>query len=495
VTCAVLPYDLIRRRAIEVELEIRRRQQQHLRDRSTPEPRAVTQHYGEWIAGVRPEYRWDAPHFRVMQHALDEVTAGRLRRLFFQIPIRHGKTEHNTIGYGAYRLQRNPTTRIIMGSFNQAAANRTSRKIRRLARACGVVLSRDRDTAAEWETEEGGGVIAVGPGSGAASLNADLIIIDDPIGSRDDAESKATRDQGFDWITNDLFARAEPHTAILMSMSRWHADDPAGRIKDRFGDRWTFVDLPGEAEKDDPLGRAIGDPLWPEMRGKDWLEEKRIELLDYGFASLIQGRPRPREGGMFKWDHWKLVSEIPKNIELVRYWDLAGTRPKGSSHDPDYTAGVLAGRNPDGRSFIADVTRFRVEVGARDAKIEEIARADLAAYPQGVVTWFERQSGIGGTEASEALLRRLQAVGMETFCEPATGSKEERARPLASAVLAQNVDLGPDTPENPWRIAFRDEAADFPNGKHDDQLDGAAGAFNKLDREARRSWSTFDFHI
>jgi predicted phage terminase large subunit-like protein len=385
-------------------------------------------------------------------------------------------SEHNTIGYAVYRLERDPKTRVIVASYNQRQADKFSREVRRLARARGVALSTERDAAGEWETAAGGGVRAVGAGAGLASVNADLILIDDPIGSREDAESPAHRDRVWDWLTSDVLARAEPHTAVLLTMSRWHQDDPAGRLMDQQRANWHVLDLPARAEPNDPLGRPEGAPLWPELRGDKWLDEKMVELLPYGFASLLQGRPRPREGGMFKWDWWQLVDAVPAIGPMVRYWDMAGTRQRGKGHDPDYTAGALLTRTPEGRIVIADMARFRVEVAARDAQIVAQAQQDRAAYQGRVTYWLEAQAGISGEDATAAVLRQLHAIGITAYAERPTGDKTERARPLASAALAGNVLLGPGA----WRDAFRAEAADFPHGKHDDQIDAAAGALAKL---------------
>ena len=434
------------------------------------------QPFGEWMATNRPEYRWDARHFQVMQAALDKVTSGEIKRLYFQIPIRHGKTEHNTIGYAASRLEADPTTRILVGSYNDKRAQKFSRDIRRLAITRGVEMSKDRNAAGEWETAAGGGVQAVGAGAGVASVNADVILIDDPIGSRDDAESQAKRDQVWDWLTNDILARCEPRTAVVMTMSRWHQDDPAGRLKDQQSARWTIIDLPAEAEENDALGREIGEPLWPELRNADWLQEKREELGAYGFASLLQGRPRPREGGMFKWAWWKLIEALPVDGRMVRYWDLAGTEPKGKGHDPDFSAGVLACRMPDARTALADVQRFRKSIASRDAELEVICKADLAAYRHRISWWIETEAGIAGAERTAELVRRLQALGMPVYTEHPTGKKIHRAEPLASKAEAGNVVLL----RGAWNDAFRAEAADFPNGKHDDQIDAASGADSKL---------------
>ena len=265
-----------------------------------------------------------------------------------------------------------------------------------------------------------------------------------------------------------------------MTMSRWHQDDPAGRLIERQRSTWHVTDLPAEAEEHDPLGRPVGAPLWPELRSAAWLAEKRIELLDYGFASLLQGRPRPREGGMFKWDWWKTLDAAPLPQRVVRYWDMAGTRPKGGGSDPDYTAGVAW--SPFAQGFcIQHVTRFRVEVAARDAQIVQQAERDIAKWGRGkVIYWLEKQAGISGEEATAALVRRLQGLGLAVFTERATGSKAERATPLAGAALAGNVYLAPDDADAPWHDAFRLEAADFPFGTHDDQIDAAAGGFAKL---------------
>lgn len=432
--------------------------------------------YGQWLTIGRPDLRWDYSHFRHMQSALDKVTAGELLRVGFQVAVRHGKTEHNSIGYAAYRLERDPSTRILVGTYGQHQSRKVSREVRRICRRRGIRISPDVDSVDEWETVEGGGLRAVGAGTGVASVNADLIIIDDPIGKREEAESLAHRDRVWDWITSDILARAEPHTQALFSMPRWHDDDPAGRLQDQMGDLWYWVDLPGEAEEDDQLGRAPGQLLWPELRPQSWMDQKRIELGTYGFASLVQCRPRPREGGMFKWEWWVLIDAVPAVGPMVRYVDPAGTAATAKGHDPDYTAAALLCRMEDRRTAIVDVARFRKSVAARDAELESICREDRVRFGDRVVWWIEEETGIAGKDRTAQLVRRLQATGMVVKTEHPTGSKVLRAEPLASKAEMGNVVLCPGE----WRNDFRSEAADFPNGKHDDQIDAAAGADAKL---------------
>ena len=456
---------VLRHRAIAVEAERRRRR--------VARPLLP---FAEWLREVRPEFRWDYAHLVAMRGVLSRMDAGEVRRAYFSIPIRHFKTEHNTILRTAWRLEENPRRRVLLGSYSQRQAEKFSREIRRLIRQRGrVVLSDDRDAAGEWETAQGGGVRAVGAGAGVASVNADDIVIDDPIGSRDEAESPAHRDRVWDWLTNDILARCEPHTTVTLTMSRWHQDDVAGRLLDRQRDRWTVLDLPAEAEEGDPLGRAVGAPLCPELRGREWLAEKRAELGEYGFASLLQGRPRPRAGGMFKWADWQLLDAVPAVGPMVRFWDTAGT-DADTSDDPDYTVGALLCRLADGRTAVVDIARFRHAPARRDAEIAAVAVQDAQRYA-GRVRWrFEQEAGVGGRDRTAHLLRLVQNAGIPASAEPATGKKEVRADPLASAVGAGNVWLCPGA----WRDPLRAEAADFPRGTHDDQVDAVSGAFNAL---------------
>lgn len=434
----------------------------------------VQPNFGAWQRRVRPQFDWSAQHFDLIHDKLDTVTSGLVLRLLLEVAIRHGKTE-TLVGYMAYRLAKDPSTKILLGTYSQGQARKLSRVVRRLAKDQGVTLSPDANSVDEWETTDGGGLRAVGAGSGVASVNADLIVIDDPIGSRAEAESAAHRDRVWDWITTDILARAVPHTAVIFSMPRWHRDDPSGRMQDRQKGRWELVSLPGIAEEDDALGREPGELLWPSHRPQAWVEAMKVDLGSYGFASAVQCRPTPREGGMFKWDWWKLVDDVPQMPRLIRYWDTAGTDVT-NENDPDYTAGSLGCRLDDGRTVIVDQQAFQLSVAKRDARLVEIAKADKAAYGHRVQWWFESESGIGGKDRTSAIVRMVQAVGVTCHTEPATGSKELRAEPLASAAEAGNVLLGPGD----WRDPFRLEAAEFPGGNHDDRVDSASGMFNKL---------------
>lgn len=439
----------------------------------------------DYCRRVTPAWDWDAVHLRLFADHLQRLRRREITRLAVELPIRHGKSETGTVRFPAQWLTEQPETRVLIGAHAALLAQKFSRQVRRLVRSGGVAISAEKDTAAEWETVAGGGVRAVGAGAGSAGMGADLAIVDDPFGSRGDAESEAGREAVWDWVTNDILSRLEPNGVAVITHSRWHSDDVIGRIRSgKLGDGWVLLSLPGLAYDDgtpDPLGRAPGEALWPARWPADALEAKRREMGEYAFASLIQQRPQPRSGGMFPWAQWIELAAVPVIPgRLVRYWDLAGTEPRGASHDPDYTAGALAGVLADQRVAILDVARFRVGSAERLARMVQVAQADRAAYGGRVAWWIERPTGMTGAEQQQALARALLHTGLAVYFESPSGDKTLRAEPLSAAQGAGNVCLAPDPPGRPWRDAFRTEAADFPRGKHDDQVDAAVGAFAKL---------------
>lgn len=384
------------------------------------------------------------------------------------MPPRHGKSELAAIRYPAYRLEARPDMRIIVGAYNQTLANKFSRRTRRICEA-RVGLSKERAAVEDWETEAGGGLRAVGVGAGITGQGGDLIVIDDPVKSREEAESSAYRERVWDWYTNDLYTRQEPGCAMILIMTRWHKDDLAGRIlASDDGPNWQVVSLPAEAEEDDPLGRAVGEALCPDRFTLAQLADiKRVLARDY--YALYQQRPTAREGGMFK-SHWlPLCDEVPYQARRARWWDRAAT-----DGDGDYTAGVLLAQ-ADGLWYVEDVRRGQWSSGERDRIIIDTAEKDAMRYGEGAVEqWTEQEPGSSGKDKALDFVRML--AGHRANAWPSTGSKALRAESLSKQAEWGNVRVK----RAGWTGAFLDEMLDFPSGAHDDQVDAASAAFNRL---------------
>jgi predicted phage terminase large subunit-like protein len=169
---------------------------------------------------------------------------------------------------------------------------------------------------------------------------------------------------------------------------------------------------------------------------------------------------------MFKRDWFDILPARPVCLQLVRYWDKAGT----AGGDGARTAGVLMGRTPENQYVLLDVIKDRLSATDREKLILQTARLDGPT----VTVWVEQEPGSGGKESAENTVRNL--AGFTCMIERVTGAKEVRAEPLAAQAAVRNVKLV----AAPWNGEFIGEAEVFPVGRLKDQIDAAAGAFNKI---------------
>jgi len=426
-----------------------------------------TSSFDDWLTEVTPAFTWNWKHLQHIRAELDKVTTGEIDRLILTMPPRHGKSEMVTVRYPAWVLEQDTDKRVIVGSYNQTLANKFSRKTRNIVRQ-RVALSKERTAADDWEIENGGGYRAVGVGAGVTGMGADLIIIDDPVKNRQEANSQAYRDRVWDWYKDDLYTRLEPGGAIILIMTRWHEDDLAGRLlTSEDAGAWHIVNLPALAEDDDPLGRGPGQALCPERYDESALARLKT-VLGNSFYALYQQRPTAPDGEFFRRQWFEIVAAAPADCKWVRYWDKASTKGDG-----DYTVGALVGRSQDGLFYVTDIVRGQWEAGEREKIIRQTAEIDRTKHGH-VKIWHEQEAGGGGKDSAAATTRNLSGFVVES--ERATGDKATRAEPMAAQAFAGNVKMV----RGAWNAGYLSELTTFPNGSHDDQVDASSGAFNKL---------------
>lgn len=427
-----------------------------------------------------PTWEFTAPHLKLIAEHLDAVKAGQIDRLAIFMPPRHSKTETATVRFPVYLLESDPTKRCLITGYNERVARRFSRKARTIAET-RIAIAPDKTGVDEWETTAGGGVVARGVGTPPTGFGFDCILIDDPIKKRDEAESEIYRDKVWDWYTDDLYTRLEPGGAIILTLTRWHHDDLAARAIASEPDNWTILKLSALAEEHDPLGRAVGDALWPERFPREALE--RIRTIQtkadgqYSFESLYQQNPSPREGAFFKVGRMTIEPVAPVALaRLCRGWDLAASAGRG-----DYTAGVKIGLGKDGRWWVLDVQRGQYATDERNSLLRQTAMTD----GRHCKVRLAQDPGQAGLDQVRQLIRLL--AGFSVISARVSGSKETRADGLAAQINAGNVSLV----EGPWNAAFIEELRQFPSGKHDDQVDAAADAFTQLSLGADKTLRTF----
>ena len=377
-----------------------------------------------------------------------------------------------------HRLLADPGIRILITGYNERFARKLGRKARNLA-GQHLLVAGDKGGADEWETAAGGGVMTRGVGSPPTGSGFNLILIDDPIRKREDAESENFREKLWDWYTDDLYTRLEPEGAIVLTLTRWGHDDLAARAL--ASEKWTVLRLPALAEEGDPLGRAPGEALWPERYDREALLKIRAVISQNdGLASweaLYQQNPTPREGAFFKVVQLQIVDEVPAGLRTVRAWDLAASAGKG-----DWSAGVkIEGPDKDGLRYITDVKRGQWSTDDRDKEMKQTAALD----GRGCHIQLSQDPGQAGVSQVEALVKMLAGYSVDSNRE--TGAKEVRAGPVSSQINAKNFRLQ----AGEWNKDFIEELRQFPLGKHDDQVDALSSGFNWLTQRSGRGAHSF----
>jgi len=404
-------------------------------------------------------------HIIRIAETIQGLIDGDYDRLLITMPPRHSKSMSCTVRLAAYWLENHPEDNVLITSYNERMARRFSRMTRTIFGERNKIAN-DKSATDEWSTTLGGTLMARGSGNPATGTGFKVIIADDPIKSREEAESSLMRDKQWDWWTSDVISRLEPEGKLIIVMTRWHEDDLAGRAIKSEPDAWHILDLPALADdEDDPLDREIGEALWPERFDVDALNRLKSVMGDYQFEALYQCNPTPREGSMFKISNIDIVQAVPNNlIKFARAWDLASTQGGG-----DYTCGVKIGIDENNNIYILDIVRGQWGPDERDKIIKQTCDLD-GRIPQ----IFPLDPGAAGKAQINYLFKMLS--GHNLVKTSPTGSKEIRAEPIAAQVNVGNVKMI----EASWNRDFLNELRQFPLGAHDDAIDSLADAFNNI---------------
>ena len=434
--------------------------------------RAVRRSLTEWCryAGFEP-----AAHHRLLIDRLEAVERGETKNLAVFMPPGAAKSTYGSILFAPWVMSRNPSWGMLAASHTTELAEKWGRRVRNLVSehsgALGIGLSADSQAAGRWSLVSGGEYYAAGVGTGIAGFRAKLGIIDDPIRSRQDADSQLVRDRIWDWYVNDFTTRLVPGARKVMILTRWHEDDLAGRALQN--EDWEVVSLPAIAEANDPLGRPIGAPLWSEGDygyGAQLLDlQKRTPARTW--SALYQQRPAPEEGDYFKADWLRTTALVPARETLRVYGasDYAVTADGG-----DYTVHVVIGVDPEGRMYLLDLWRRQA-----DSAMWVDAFCDLAREWK-PVGWAEEQgqirSGVGPW-LTKRMRERQAYVYREQF--PTRGDKAVRAQSIRGRMSMQGLYVQQGAP---FLEPLLSELLSFPAGKHDDQVDALGLVGQLLDK-------------
>lgn len=419
-----------------------------------------------YALAVDQTYRIGA-HHRLLADRLEALERGDIKRLMVFMPPRHGKSRLTSEIFPAWYLGRNPHHQVLFSTYGQELADGFGRKVRNLVAdplhtsafpECR--LADDSSSIKRFNTSKDGVYYAVGAGGAITGRGADILLIDDPLKGREEADSRLMRDKLWDWYASVAYTRLMPGGRVCVVQTRWHEDDLSGRLIDREGHDWEVISLPAIAEVGDILQRKAGEALWPDQYGEAALQDIRRTIGEREFAALYQQRPTPLEGALFKREWIQRAGAFPHGAAVTLGVDLA----LSSKHTADYTAIVAMARDEFGKLYVIDAIRERVDFpGAlrlirlmADKHKPRLIAIEQVAYQAVVVQQLLRDTTL-----------------------PVRGVTPDRDKVTRAQPLALRYEQGLI-----WHVGalttFEDEMTAFPNAEHDDMVDAAAYAYLAL---------------
>jgi len=284
-------------------------------------------------------------HHKIIAEKLEAVERGEIKRLMITLPPRHGKSEICSIQFPAWFIGRNPDKSIIATSYSSELATDFGRQVRNLVDSdeykhlFETRLAEDSTARGRWSTDKGGMYYAVGVGGSVTGRGADVLLIDDPIKNRQDADSPVIRNSVWSWYTSTARTRLSPTGSIVIINTRWHDADLSGMIlASENKDLWDVVDFPAIATQDEQF-RKEGEPLWGNRYTLENLLEIKKDIGSFEWASLYQQTPIDADSQEFKKDWFRPAKwEDVEKLNTSRY--ITVDTAVSQSDSADYT-GVI----------------------------------------------------------------------------------------------------------------------------------------------------------
>jgi predicted phage terminase large subunit-like protein len=415
-----------------------------------------------------------AEHHRLILREMQRCMQTRHGRLMVMAPPGSAKSTYATVVGPSWFLGTQTDRRVILASYGGDLARRHGRRTRQLLRSAessGILqatIADDSRAADDFALTNGSEYIACGILGGVTGNRAHGIVIDDPIKGREAADSQVVRDTTFAAYEDDLLTRLIPGGWVVIIQTRWHEDDIAGRILPerwsgesgdilcRDGNVWRVLCLQAECQSpSDPLGRRVGDMLWPEwFDARHWEQFRRNRRT---WSSLYQQIPAPAEGILFRADDMATYDRAPDDLRIIGGSDYAVT-PDGG----DWTEHGVAGIAPDGGVYLLDW--WRGQTGPEtwiERKIDMMARWKPLA-------WFGEAGPI--RRAVESRMRQRMAerqVSCRLEWLASITDKQTRAQSIIATAGMGRVFW----PRAAWVPELQRQCLVFPAGQPDDGVD------------------------
>src|SRR6056300_93282 len=312
-----------------------------------------------------PGYK-DPAHIQLIAKNLEKLESGEIKRLAVFMPPRHGKSMLCSEFFPAWYLGNNPNEFVIQSTYAQELADDFGRKVRNQLQSPdfnnvfqNVALRSDSTSAKRFHTMQGGTYTAVGAGGAITGRGAHLLIINDPIKGREDAESQVQRRNLIEWYKSVAFTRLMPGGKVIIIQTRWHEEDLAGFVLENEPGQWKVLDLPAINDN--------GDALWPEPYPLEKLKKIQATVGERVWQSLYQQKPSAEQGQILKRDWWQIWDKkrFPGCHTIIQSWDTAFSAKQSADYSARTTWGVFTHIDEEGRDqaciILLEAWRNRVE--------------------------------------------------------------------------------------------------------------------------------------
>ena len=293
--------------------------------------RPLTETPDEWV--FSPVETGLAAHHLLFMKTLDDLHAGVFHNCMIFAPPGSAKSSYGSVVFPAYIMGQQKQARVIMASYASDIALKQSRRTRQIVRSAlyqpifDAGLIKGNESVEAWALSNGSEYMAGGITAGMTGNRATHLVIDDPVQGREQADSPTIRRKTREAYEDDLSTRLMPGAKTLIIQTRWHEDDlsggllpkgwdgESGLMRGRDGQDWMVLCLPAIADRtDDPLGRKLGEPLWPEWFSGEHF--KKYQANNRTWSALFQQKPTPEDGDYFRRDMFRYYSTQPKQLRV-----------------------------------------------------------------------------------------------------------------------------------------------------------------------------------
>ena len=484
--------------------------------------RKARKDYGTYVELANPGFYMT--HFH--RYLCDQIQAfleapctnGFMDILLLSVPPQHGKSYTVTETLPSWFLGRDPTAGVIIAGYESTFAEAFSRRNRDkfvsitqdvfLTSTHNCRPNKSVQGVALWETEQGGRCRAAGLKAGITGHGAELFIIDDPIKSKEQADSETVLAKIHDEMGPSVQSRIHPGGKLIVIQTRWVEGDVIGWVQENWGEWvWKTINLPAEYDEDaaligpDPLGRKLGESLMGRHLGDDetklpqkiantneWLQSKKRLVKqsdgDRTWNALYQGRPSAANGNLYNPAWWKTYLRTKDLRESLEYLQLSVDATFKNTETSDYVAITLWGLK--GRDVylwklvnkrmgfldtvscikalckeFPDIDELVIEDKANGSAIIDVLKYEENMSPVVAVT------PLGGKYARAQATSSFVATGVVHL--PADFTPDEE------------VDVEWDTKEDMTaREKFIRQHSTFPYGKRDDMVDSQTQGLSRI---------------